>query len=211
MPDLSDELRRLAADGAAKARPLPAADVLRQGDRRRRLTVVQLSAGGIALAGLVTTGILVVGSASPAGQGGPGPASGLPSDSFVRSGSVTSKAGTMLLKVRYRRATRGKLDVLSVTVSGHCAKVVRDPFVQVTFGPSSSRHAKLGVGSFGIPVKLGRAGDFRGSMSAHDLRVLRAGQLAGTEPVSATLSSRDQPQSGPADRLLIARTVLTSG
>jgi DNA-binding beta-propeller fold protein YncE len=39
VPDLKDELRRLADDAASHARPLAAAEVIRQGDRRRQRTV----------------------------------------------------------------------------------------------------------------------------------------------------------------------------
>jgi hypothetical protein len=38
VPSLTDELQRMADDAARHARPLPAADVIRRGDRRRTIT-----------------------------------------------------------------------------------------------------------------------------------------------------------------------------
>jgi hypothetical protein len=46
VPDLKDELRQLADDAARQARPLAVADVIREGDRRHRRTIIARRRGG---------------------------------------------------------------------------------------------------------------------------------------------------------------------
>lgn len=193
MPDLFDELRRLADEAAQKARPLPAPDLLRRGDRRRRRTLVQRSAGGVVVAGLLATGVL----AATTGSAGPA--------STVRSGSVAGKAGSLTITVRYQQRPHERLAIRSVTVSGNCPHAVSDPLVTVVFGPNTAARATLARASFGIRVHPNRAGDFTGSLPAHDVLVLSQSDLTGREPVSAELPEQDH------GALLVARTTLTPG
>ena len=71
MSELGDELHRLADQGAEQARPLPAAEVIRRGDQRRRRRMVGGTVAGLAVAGAITGGILsgVAGGGQPARTG----------------------------------------------------------------------------------------------------------------------------------------------
>jgi hypothetical protein len=68
MSELGDELHRLAEQGAEQARPLPAAEIVRRGDQRRRRRMVGGTVAGLAVAGAITGGVLsgVAGGGSPA-------------------------------------------------------------------------------------------------------------------------------------------------
>ena len=56
MSELGDELHRLADQGAEQARPLPAAEIIRRGDQRRRRRMVGGTVAGLAVAGAITGG-----------------------------------------------------------------------------------------------------------------------------------------------------------
>jgi hypothetical protein len=58
--DLTDELQRMADDAACRARPLAADDVIRQGQRRHRRSIVGRSFGALAVAGVVAAVVLAV-------------------------------------------------------------------------------------------------------------------------------------------------------
>ena len=58
MPDLAQELRRLADAAAGQAVPLPAAEVMRRGSRRRRRRMTRQAISVLAVAGVVTTAML---------------------------------------------------------------------------------------------------------------------------------------------------------
>ena len=53
MSELTSELKRMADDAARQARPPAAAEIIRQGDRRRRHSVTRQALGGLAAAGMV--------------------------------------------------------------------------------------------------------------------------------------------------------------
>ncbi len=75
MSELTSELRRMADDAARQARPLAAAEIIRQGDHRRRRSLTRQSLGGLSAAGVVGAGVVlglgVTGSA-PAATPAPG-------------------------------------------------------------------------------------------------------------------------------------------
>jgi hypothetical protein len=54
---LTSELQRMADDAAGQARPLAAAEIIRQGDRRRRRSRTRRSLGGLSAAGVVGAGV----------------------------------------------------------------------------------------------------------------------------------------------------------
>lgn len=56
MSELGDELHRLADQGAEQARPLPAAEIIRRGDQRRRRRMVSGMVAGLAVAGVIAGG-----------------------------------------------------------------------------------------------------------------------------------------------------------
>jgi hypothetical protein len=69
--DLTSELRRMADDAARQARPPAAAEIIRQGDRRRRRSFTRQSLGALSVAGAagagVALGLGLTGSPSPHG------------------------------------------------------------------------------------------------------------------------------------------------
>ena len=57
MPELTSELQRMAGDAARLARPPAAAEIIRQGDRRRRRSLTRRSLGGLSAAGIAGAGV----------------------------------------------------------------------------------------------------------------------------------------------------------
>jgi hypothetical protein len=55
--ELTSELQRMADDAARQARPPAAAEIIRQGDRRRRRSFTRQSLGGLSAAGVVGAGV----------------------------------------------------------------------------------------------------------------------------------------------------------
>jgi hypothetical protein len=83
--DLTDELQRVAADAACRARPVAADEVIRQGDRRRRRSIMARSFGGLAVAGVAAAAVLAVtGPVPPARPAGPQPTAQLAAWTVVR-------------------------------------------------------------------------------------------------------------------------------
>ena len=73
MSELTSELQRMADDAARQARPLAAADIIRQGERRRRRSLTRQSLGGLSAAGVVGAGVaLGLGLTGSAPGHGPG-------------------------------------------------------------------------------------------------------------------------------------------
>lgn len=70
MSELGDELHRLAEEGAEQARPLPPSEVIRRGARRRHRRILSGAVATVAVAGVITAGVVV----GVAGGGGPAPA-----------------------------------------------------------------------------------------------------------------------------------------
>ena len=56
MSELTSELQRMADDAARQARPPAAAEIIRQGDRRRR-SLTRRSLGGLSAAGVAGAGV----------------------------------------------------------------------------------------------------------------------------------------------------------
>ena len=70
MSELGDELHRLADEGAEQARPLPPSEVIRRGERRRHRRIVRGAVATVAVAEVITAGVVV----GVAGGGRPAPA-----------------------------------------------------------------------------------------------------------------------------------------
>lgn len=73
MSELTSELQRMADEAARQARPPAAAEIIRQGDRRRRRSLTRQSLGGLSAAGVagagVALGLGLTGSVSAHGMG----------------------------------------------------------------------------------------------------------------------------------------------
>jgi hypothetical protein len=74
VPDLADELRRVADEAARDARPMPAAAVMTLGDRRRRRRWSRNILAAALAAGTVAVIAVVAGTSAPATPEGPKPA-----------------------------------------------------------------------------------------------------------------------------------------
>lgn len=57
MSELTSELQRMADGAASQARPPAAAEIIRQGDRRRRRSLTRQSLGGLSAVGVVGAGV----------------------------------------------------------------------------------------------------------------------------------------------------------
>ena len=68
MLDLTEELQRMADDAACRARPLAADDVIRQGQRRHRRSIVARSLGALSAVGVVAAVVVAVTALVPAGH-----------------------------------------------------------------------------------------------------------------------------------------------
>lgn len=62
MPDLEDELHRLAGQAAREAWPLAPAEVIRRGNRRRRRRMTRNAAAAVTVAGAVAAGVVLSGT-----------------------------------------------------------------------------------------------------------------------------------------------------
>lgn len=133
MPDLSDEMRELAADAAYHAQPMAVADVIRWGNHRRIRAIAQRSIGGLSAVGLGAA-VLFTGTTHHLG-GNPAAASGAVSGNTLTATTVTA-AGDLTTQVKYQYEPAGKIKILSVSYSGDL-KVVskKHGFVLFEFGP----------------------------------------------------------------------------
>ena len=81
MSELTSEFRQMADDAARQARPPAAADIIRQGDRRRRRSLTHQSLGALSAAGVAGAGValglgLTAGSAPAPAAHSAGPGAG---------------------------------------------------------------------------------------------------------------------------------------
>ena len=136
MPDLTDELRRVAADAASRANPAAITDVIRRGNRWRRRTIAQRSVGGLTVLGLGAA-VFVTGVA----HGPAAPASSSGTDGVTTLTETTSSsAGTMTIQVKYRPAARNLTGVrlLSITYSGSAHARPQHPVLVFTLAESGA-------------------------------------------------------------------------
>lgn len=74
MRELTSELQWMADDAARQAHPLPIAQIIREGNRRRRRTLTGQALGGLSVAGVISGGIaLTLGPAGSTSTNGRGP------------------------------------------------------------------------------------------------------------------------------------------
>jgi hypothetical protein len=127
---ISDELLKVAQDGAAAARPITAAEVIRLGNRRRTRTIAQRSLGGLSVVGIGMTAIFTGAVHSPLA---PLSSTALHGESTLTETTSTA-AGTMTVQVKYRNEGRSKVELVSATFSGVTKAAVRQPQLLVAFG-----------------------------------------------------------------------------
>ncbi|MGH3158258.1 MAG: hypothetical protein ACRDNF_17015 [Streptosporangiaceae bacterium] len=103
MPDLTAELQRMADDAAHRAQSLEADEVIREGDRRRRRSIVRRSAGGLSVAGITAAVVLAVSALVPSGP----PASRQPAAPLAAWTVVKQPGGTVSITIREFRDPAG--------------------------------------------------------------------------------------------------------
>ena len=133
MSDLTDELRHLAADAAAHARPIAVTEVIRRGNHRRTRAIAQRSIGGLSAVGLgaavLFTGVTHHPASNPA-------AAGAAANSETVAVTQSSAGGQISLRVKYRILPTKKIKILSVTYSGDSKAVLKkNSNIAVFFGP----------------------------------------------------------------------------
>lgn len=202
--ELGDELRRVAREAAGRAWPLPVADVIRRGDRRRRRAVAWRSAGGMSVAGIAAA-VIFTGAAgsAPARPAASGAARGV----TTLTETTSSAAGTMTVQVKYVKPRRGKITPLSVTFSGTSKVAVKRPAEVFVFGqavPSLPPRLQVLPGTsvatgqrprtwIIIVVNLRPNGlhNFSGSLPRRDIREINQhGGLAVNDTALITLASK---------------------
>jgi hypothetical protein len=198
--DLTGELLDMAADGAAQARPLNVAEVITAGNRRRARTIGQRSLGGLSALGVGVAIVVSGGVHGPAAN----PAASGSANVLYLTGTRSSSAGTLTVTVKYRDEPRNKIDVLSLSYSGHIrGAIIKHDTLLIGFGPSlpplqGSRPGKSGSRSvllIGVLLPTGRHA-FAGSLPSSVLRLTREhGGLSSDEALRVTLT-KERPAKG---------------
>jgi hypothetical protein len=161
--DLTDEMRQVAADAAAHARPMAVAEVIRRGNHRRTRSIAQRSIGGLSAVGLgaavLFTGVTHHPTSNPAAAGA---AAG------IQTVAVTqSSAGSRLsLQVKYRILAARKFKVVSVAYSGDFKKaLMKRSVLFVFFGPGLNSEPRISIG-YSVLLPANSHHHFSGSRSA---------------------------------------------
>ena len=165
MSDLTDELRQLAAEATAHARPMAIADVIRRGNRRRTRTIAQRSIGGLSAVGLGAA-VLFTGATHHLGSN-PAASPGA-SSAGAAAVSVTqlSAPGRVTLKVTYRVLPTEKFKLVSVAWSGDFKKMPKNPHIRFVFGPGLDPARPSVSTGFTAPLHPSSPHNFGGSLGA---------------------------------------------
>lgn len=126
MSELTSEFRQMADDAARQARPLAAAEIIRQGDRRRRRSLTRQSLGALSAAGVVGAGVAL----------GLGLTSSAPAQATHGTGTIQTAAFTL---VRHANGTA------TLTINNN---VLFDPATLQSDLAQDGIQAKVTAGSF---------------------------------------------------------------
>lgn len=187
MPDLTDEMRQLAADGAAYAHPLAITDVMKRGNRRRARTITQRSIGGLSAVGLGAA-VLFTGATHHLG-GNPAAASSAVTGNTITTTSTTS-AGDITMRVKYKYLPKRKIRIESVVVTADTRKLVKNPSAVFIFGPGLSPSAKATYTFIGVGTQPNSGHHFTGSLPISILgRLGLHGAIAGNGSLRVSLGT----------------------
>jgi hypothetical protein len=129
MPDLASELRRMTEDAAMEARPLPVAEVIRRGNRRRARAI-----GGAVLAvcSAATIGVIIALTGGPQVVQRPSqPVRG--TDGGTLTSTVVGPDGRVTIWVRYVPAGGGRVTADAVRASFSYQDGYANPFFRFVF------------------------------------------------------------------------------
>jgi hypothetical protein len=140
VPELDDELRSIAEEGSELARPLPPAEVMRRGDRRRRKRIARDCAIAAAAVIAVTLGVLAGTSAgrqpAPASPGG---RPSRPAPAVTRSVRLPTPTPTPSARPsRPARASKASVRRPQPTPSSYRSRPSPGPSTVPSSSPSSS-------------------------------------------------------------------------
>lgn len=213
MSDLTDELLHMAADGANQARPLPVADVIRRGKRRRARAIGQRSLSGLSVLG-IGAAVVMTGVLHPVHGAAGHPASSSANTGTTLTETTRSSAGTMNVQIKYRDEARGEIQPLSIIFAGKSKAVKKHGFITVAFGPVVSLGPAQGPGcppkgksgAVALGVRVNKNGSFAGSLSRPLIATItRDGNLCGNEIMRVSLMKN----AGPGSNIMTAALILT--
>ena len=209
MSQLASELQRMADDAARQARPPAAADIIRQGDLRRRRSIARQSIGGLSAAGVVGAGVaLGLGLSGPAGSTPAHNAGTITTDAFTivsnANGTDTlTMNATVLLEPATLQADLAKDGIPAlVTVSSFCtSKSTPAGYSQVVTN-QTPQNPRQGPGAITINPAAIPVGT---ELSFGNFKIANGGQTSLTliEKNSYTCSSAT-PSAPPSDGMIIA-------
>jgi hypothetical protein len=207
--NLNDELRQIAADGAAKARPLSVADVIRRGNRRRARMIGQRSLSGLAVVGVgaavIMTGVLHQ-ARNPADSPTGHPASSAAHGVTAVAKTTTSSAGSITVGVKYRDEPRHRIKLLSITFAGKAKSAIPvGPTILISFTPAIPAGAAINMGcpaeksyALGLPVRVSKNGAFAMSLSPKTISwiVPKGSALCGSQILQISLPGQSATLTG---------------
>jgi hypothetical protein len=206
---LTSELRRMADDAARQARPPAAADIVRQGDLRRRRSIARQSIGGLSAVGVVGAGVaLGLGLNGPAGSRPAHNAGTITTDAFTivsnANGTDTlTMNATVLLEPATLQADLAKDGIPAlVTVSSFCTSKPTPAGYSQVVTDQTPRNPGQGPGAITINPAAIPAGT---ELSFGNFKIANGGQTSLTliEKNSYTCTSAT-PAAPPSDGMIIA-------
>jgi hypothetical protein len=206
---LTSELMRMADDAARQTRPPAAADIIRQGDLRRRRSIARQSIGGLSAAGVVGACVaLGLGLAGPAGSTPSRTNDTIKTDAFTivsnANGTDTlTMNATVLLEPATLQADLAKDGIPAlVTVGSFCTSTPTPPGYSQVVTNQTPRNPRRGPGAITINPDAIPAGT---ELSFGNFKIADGGQT------SLTLISKNShtctgatPTAPPAEGLIIA-------
>jgi hypothetical protein len=140
--DLAHELRRLADAAAGQAVPLPAAEVIRRGNLRRRRRTTRQAISVLAIAGVVTTVVLTGAATRIVGKTAQGPAAPAARSGCTLLVTTAVPAAHMTVCVSYAYDHGGDVQLQAVSASGRRRHLYRGSFSLTSAGQAQAASRK---------------------------------------------------------------------
>jgi hypothetical protein len=186
-PDLSDQLRAVADEGARQARPQAVADVIRRGNRYRQRTIAQRSLGGLSVLGL---GAAMIMTGAAGHHPAPAAASGKSSSLATVTSQATTSAAKISIDLKYRHLAKSKDEFVSLSFSAHSDLAIKNPaFVVQIINPVKPHQKPGGTGGINLIIKVpeGNQHDFSGTAAHFTVLVQQDKRLAAGGTIAVYL------------------------
>src|ERR1700683_356135 len=167
MSDLSSQLRQVAGDAAAQARPLAVAEVIRRGNRRRQRVIAQRSLSGLSAVGIGAAFVLTGATSHPTA-----PESAAASRELTATEQTTSALGKITIVVKYTDESRARLKLNSIAYSIHSNAAVKHPQVVLTFRQVDAGGKGIAAVFLGVIGHSGDQHNFDGKLPAKVLNIV---------------------------------------